>query len=428
MKKTIILVGLVVLASLLIADWETGDGHKMHFPQLPDPTGWDIGTYNEWFIADDWQCSNSGPVDDMHFWISWNDDATEPIISLRLIIMSNNPSGPQGFSIPENVLWDRTFYDTDFTVAGPWTGDQGWYDVWVPQYNEHDHINYYQVNIENIDQPFTQTDGEIYWLVLGTSQMSLGWKTSQDHFMDNAVWGSAPISSAVWYEIYDPVTSDDIDLAFVINDGDPPTPVELSSFTAVYHNGTPTLNWTTQSETNNIGWNVYRSENNILEDAFQVNSNLINGAGTTFEPTEYTFIDENSVEINSTYFYWIENRDTSGNTGTHDPISLTIPDINNDDPNAPNIEISSIYNYPNPFSNSTKIGFSMKESGNLDVTIYDSKGQLIKTLYKGHFSQQDFIKVWDAKDSNGKEVSSGIYMYVIKTDENNHTGKMILTK
>jgi len=279
---------------------------------------------------------------------------------------------------------------------------------------------------KNISNPFTQIEGNIYWLNICINPIGVGWKSSLDTWNDTAVYWDNTYSR--WMQLTTPEPYNEyLDLAFVIG-GEPPTPVDLSSFTAFYHDGTPTLNWTTQSESNNVGWNVYRSHNSNLNESFQVNSILIAGAGTSFEPTEYTFIDENDVETNSTYFYWIENRDASGNTNTHGPISLTIPNGENENPDAPDIEIYSIYNYPNPFSHNTEIGFSMKEAGNLEVTIYNSKGQMIKNLYKGHYAQENFRTSWDGEDSDGRKVSSGIYMYVIQTDENTYSGKMILIK
>ena len=66
-------LGMLVFGSSALAHWEPGDGHKMHFPQLPDPAGWDIGAAQGQFIcqADDYMCSETGKVTDIHVWGSW---------------------------------------------------------------------------------------------------------------------------------------------------------------------------------------------------------------------------------------------------------------------------------------------------------------------------------------------------------------------
>ena len=245
---------------------------------------------------------------------------------------------------------------------------------------------------------------------------TIGWKTSQNHWNDDAVY-----MYNQWYELIDPVTQESLDLAFVINN-DQVTPVELSSFTAFYHDGIPTLNWTTQTESNNIGWNVYRSDNDIFDESFQVNSSLIPGGGTSFEPTEYTFVDESEVNVNQTYWYWIENKDESGVTNNFGPISLTIPDNNGENPDVPVIE-GSIHNYPNPFYPSTEIKFNMPEPANIEVTIYNSKGQKVQTLYNGYCDEEEFTTSWNAEN-----MTFGIYLYVVKVGDNTFSGKMILQR
>lgn len=42
MKKLIALLCVLALGGPALADWQPGDGHKMHFPQLPDEDGWDV--------------------------------------------------------------------------------------------------------------------------------------------------------------------------------------------------------------------------------------------------------------------------------------------------------------------------------------------------------------------------------------------------
>jgi hypothetical protein len=86
-----VVAGLMTLAAAgtVRADWNPNDPYKMHFPQLPDPNGWDVAF--AWqdpgvpgigqpaqrvpnFLADDWRCSETGPVSDVHFWLSMQGD------------------------------------------------------------------------------------------------------------------------------------------------------------------------------------------------------------------------------------------------------------------------------------------------------------------------------------------------------------------
>ena len=69
-NSKIILSVLILLATVAgystvaLCDWNPEDGHKMHFPQEPNPDGWDVCLCCQW-IADDFTCSRTGPIDDM---------------------------------------------------------------------------------------------------------------------------------------------------------------------------------------------------------------------------------------------------------------------------------------------------------------------------------------------------------------------------
>jgi len=202
---------LIGTTGLAVADWVPSDGHKMHFPQMPDPVGWDVN-FHDYFLADDWQCSKTGPVNDIHFWISWHHDQAEQLPFIHVAIYSNNPQGP--YSQPLEQLWERTFTPDQFIIAGPWPGDQGWLEPYG-EFFLHDHLFYYQINIKNITQPFTQQNGTVYWLVIQMPLLypiELGWKTTKDLFMDAAVWGSP----GQWTPIIDPLEQTPINFAFVI--------------------------------------------------------------------------------------------------------------------------------------------------------------------------------------------------------------------
>ena len=57
---------------------EEWPNHKMHFPQLPDLIGWDVNAIFPKTLADDWQCSQTGLIEDIHFWGSWKNIDGDP--------------------------------------------------------------------------------------------------------------------------------------------------------------------------------------------------------------------------------------------------------------------------------------------------------------------------------------------------------------
>jgi hypothetical protein len=186
------------------------EDHKMHYPQYPDPNGWDVD-FHDWMLGDDWECSETGPVNDIHFWISWLGDHVHDIPWIKVSIYTDQPGPP--YSRPKDLKWTRTFDEGQFTVEGPWDGDQGWY--FPPEWWLHDHELYWKINIDCIDDPFYQEACNIYWLVIEMPFYypdGVGWKTSKDHFMDNAVFGWHPD----WYPLIDPITQEPLDFAFII--------------------------------------------------------------------------------------------------------------------------------------------------------------------------------------------------------------------
>jgi len=217
--KALLTISAVICAAIPAqADWDPGDGHKMHSPQLPDPNGWDVDFTTD-YVFDDWQCSASGEVNDIHFWYSWRGDNIGPIARMEVEIWSDVPAGVDlQYSHPGERLWAAEFLPGEFNVIPAGTGDQGWlapsFDV--PQWNRPDHQEYWQMNIATIPNPFIQNQGEIYWLGLHLIPEDVGpeagWKTTLDHFNDDAtyVFGG-------WQELRDPLPpNESLDMAFVI--------------------------------------------------------------------------------------------------------------------------------------------------------------------------------------------------------------------
>jgi hypothetical protein len=218
----------LVLAVLPVrADWNQGDSYKMHFPQLPDPMGWDVDAMGAQGnrVADDWLCTESGPVNDVHFWVSYKQDLVDPITQISLTIHADipDPDGPGPlYSQPGDVLWNTLLAPGDFTIRGPESGSEGWYDPNAVFWSKPDHFTYYQVNIPHIADPFVQQQGTVYWLdvsmVLAGQQpgAEIGWKTSLNHWNDDAVYWNPNQPVPGWSELRDPQTSESLDMAFVI--------------------------------------------------------------------------------------------------------------------------------------------------------------------------------------------------------------------
>jgi hypothetical protein len=222
--KIPIAMGFVVamlLTAPVLADWNIGDPAKMHYAQLPDPNGWDVKANYSKVLADDWMCTETGAVSDVHFWGSWYGDEVGVVrwyqISIHADIPDPDGTGPL-FSQPGDLLWQKVFYPGEVSVRHWGTGDQGWYDPNLQLYKRPDHTNTYQYNIVNIPDPFIQQKGTVYWLDISVESNygEWGWKTSLDHWNDDGVWCDyVPTGHTPWQELVDPAGTS-LDMAFVI--------------------------------------------------------------------------------------------------------------------------------------------------------------------------------------------------------------------
>lgn len=85
-------------------------------------------------------------------------------------------------------------------------------------------------------------------------------------------------------------------------------------------------------------------------------------------------------------------------------------------------------NYPNPFNPETTISFSLAGKSNISLDIYNMKGQKIRTLHSGVLPKGNHSLVWDGTDDKNTAVSSGVYIYKMRSAGQTQTRKMILMK
>ncbi|MBN1406645.1 MAG: T9SS type A sorting domain-containing protein [Calditrichaceae bacterium] len=83
-------------------------------------------------------------------------------------------------------------------------------------------------------------------------------------------------------------------------------------------------------------------------------------------------------------------------------------------------------NYPNPFSSSTAIAYTVDEQSEIKVTIYDILGREIRQFSAGFQTAGVHQIVWDGRNRLGQKVASGVYFYRLQSDGKSMVRKMIL--
>ena len=234
-----IVAALLLAGAPAIADWNPDDPHKMHFPQLPDltATGIDIDVANGW-LADDFLCTETAPILDIHIWGSFANDILPTSgmdwmrfhASIHADLPADDPANPYTYSIPGELLWSMDFCGPEHGPDNGFTWNLYADDIeeffWDPATGvvTSDH-QCYQYNLYiNPDKAFTQIEDTIYWLDIDATAVcedaTFGWKTSLDHWNDDAVFvddgdpNQEP--QELRYPDWHPDHPQSIDMAFVI--------------------------------------------------------------------------------------------------------------------------------------------------------------------------------------------------------------------
>jgi len=193
----------------------------------------------------------------------------------------------------------------------------------------------------------------------------------------------------------------------------PPLPVELSLFSAILKNGKVILNWRTETEVNNYGFEIERSKmSEVNSQTKWTKLGFVEGNGNSNSPKNYSFNDEN---VNAgKYTYRLKQIDTDGNIEYCKTIEVDL--------GSPE-KFELIQNYPNPFNPTTTISFTLPESGNINLTVYNIIGEQVAQLFNGYKVAGIYTI-----DFNASELNSGIYIYKIEANGLTKSRKMMLVK
>ncbi len=160
----------------------------------------------------------------------------------------------------------------------------------------------------------------------------------------------------------------------------------------------------------------------------------------SLEPITLTFASDNfpqtslysALEFNGNIYYFDLDHDyefTPTEIGEHQ-FTLKIADNPLDNQNGDVNPIASIFNvYPNPFNPETTVSFDLKKEGKVQLSVYNLRGQKVKSLCNDVLSAGRQTFVWNGKNAEGKQTASGIYfMKLDRQGEKSRIRKVMLMK
>ena len=116
--------------------------------------------------------------------------------------------------------------------------------------------------------------------------------------------------------------------------------------------------------------------------------------------------------------YWLLAIDSRQTEFWYGPVSIAKLDLSG----------AVVQSYPNPFRLATTIRLSVSEPGLVRLSVYDAQGRRIKRILNRETPAGVHFAVWDGRDSNGKDVASGIYFIRVDQLQRTHTTRVIRIK
>ena len=221
--------------------------------QRPDetPMGIDIRVDSsdgvERVLADDWQCTEYGPITDVHLWVSWLQDIKGEIESIHLSVHTDIPADPDeplSYSRPGDLKWAADFGPDSFKEKIYRKLEEGeyWWDPYEGTLIPAGDHQIWQIDIDipasdAFQQEGTPDDPVVYWLDVSIKlkedmNAAIGWKTRRypKQFNDDAVMGATDLGVVYWndlhypydhpYYLEDPDNPPSLDMAFMLTSDD----------------------------------------------------------------------------------------------------------------------------------------------------------------------------------------------------------------
>ncbi|MBN1326671.1 MAG: carboxypeptidase-like regulatory domain-containing protein, partial [Candidatus Cloacimonetes bacterium] len=178
-----------------------------------------------------------------------------------------------------------------------------------------------------------------------------------------------------------------------------------------------------------VGYDIYRFlfENNVNPNNWiQL---AINYPDTVFVDQEWASLPFDDYQYAVLSIYTAEVKS--------DPAYSNVPSylVAVENPHLKPAVISLGQSYPNPFLLSggsrdfyTRLNFSLIDNAQVELSIYNLKGEKIITLLNQDIPSGDHSVFWDGMDNRGKPVNSGIYFYRFVSDNSTLNRKLVILK
>jgi tartrate-resistant acid phosphatase type 5 len=194
-------------------------------------------------------------------------------------------------------------------------------------------------------------------------------------------------------------------------------PIQLANFTGTVTVGNRVrLDWSTITETNNLGFHVQKSTGGA--GYAEILNSFVAGHGTTLEPHSYAFID--SAVAAGAWTYRLRQTDLNGTDSFTEGVTVELTtEVEGEPPRA----IALFQNYPNPFNPRTAIRYSLSSSGPVRLAIYDPLGREIAILVNASQTAGTHTVEWD-----GNAFAGGIYYCMLRAGSFVQTRQLVLIK
>jgi len=212
-----------------------------------------------------------------------------------------------------------------------------------------------------------------------------------------------------------------------LDGGEVSLPVELTSFTAELRSGGVLLNWSTESEIENLGFIIERKltvganqdlPNSWAQIVSYQTDPALEGHGSTTVKHDYQFTDK-AVQPGPTYEYRLGDVDYSGKITWHKTVEITVETVSAQVPGEFGLQSA----YPNPFNPAVTLSYGLKEAGQTTLQVYNMRGQLVETLVNTDQIAGNYDIRWQPVN-----LSTGVYIVRLQSGNQTNLQKIVYVK